>query len=100
MNLEQASLLGLIGSGLSIAAFCSLTVVGILFVRLLDFFEGYCTNLAARWRQARAILSSDHSAGEDLGASRTARPAPPANKVVSEVSPVVGLTMERTAALP
>ncbi len=45
MNLDQASFLGLIGSGLSIAAFCGLTSIGILFVSLLDRIDGYCARV-------------------------------------------------------
>jgi hypothetical protein len=54
MNIELASYLGLIGSGVAIAAFFVLTLVGIFFVRLLDAIEGYCTRAAMRWKKANA----------------------------------------------
>ena len=56
MNIEQASVLGLVGSGLSIAAFCSLTLVGILFVRVLDLIEGHCIRMAGRYGVAKAVV--------------------------------------------
>ena len=56
MNVEQASFLGLVGSGLSIAAFCGLTFVGILFVRVLDLIEGHFTRMAGRHSTARAVV--------------------------------------------
>ena len=56
MNIEQASFLGLVGSGLSIAAFCSLTVVGILFVRLLDLIEGHFIRMSVRHGAAKAVV--------------------------------------------
>jgi hypothetical protein len=43
MNVELASYVGLIGSGLAIATFFGLSLIGILFVRLLDSIERYCT---------------------------------------------------------
>ena len=43
MNIELASYLGLVGSGLTIAALFGLTLIGILFVRLLDGIERYCS---------------------------------------------------------
>src|SRR5579862_3161067 len=56
MNLEQASFLGLIGSGLSIAAFCGFTLVGILFVQLLDTVEGHFKRFADRRSSGKAVL--------------------------------------------
>ena len=54
MNMELASYLGLIGSGVAIVAFFVLTLIGIFFVRLLDGIEGYCTRAAMRWNKANA----------------------------------------------
>jgi hypothetical protein len=51
MDTEQASYLGLIGSGLAIAAFFGLTLIGILFVRMLDSIERHCTLTAMRWNR-------------------------------------------------
>ena len=47
MNMELASCLSLIGSGVAIAAFVGMTFVGIIFVRLLDGIECYCARRAA-----------------------------------------------------
>jgi hypothetical protein len=64
MNTELASYLGLIGSGVAIAAFFVLTLVGIYFVRLLDGIEGYCTRAAMRCKKANANRSGlEYSAG-------------------------------------
>ena len=57
MNIEQASFLGLVGSGLSIAAFCGLTAVGIVFVRVLDLIEGYFMRMAGRYGTAKAVVA-------------------------------------------
>ena len=57
MNVELASYLGLIGSGVAIAAFFVLTLVGFFFVRLLDGIEGYCTRAAIQWKKMNAIRS-------------------------------------------
>jgi hypothetical protein len=65
MNIELASYLGLMGSGVAIVAFFVLTLVGIFFVRLLDGIEGYCTRAAMRWKKTNAIHSGlEYSAGE------------------------------------
>ena len=54
MNMELASYLGLIGSGVAIVAFFVLTLIGIFFVRLLDGVEGHCTRAPMRWKKANA----------------------------------------------
>ena len=65
MNIELASYLGLVGSGLTIAALFGLTLIGILFVRLLDGIEHYCSAIKHKgsmslllsvtdWRRARS----------------------------------------------
>ena len=69
MNIEQASFFGLIGSGLSIAAFCGLTVVGILFVRVLDFIEGYFARVGMPWMQTGKVLSAVQYAAGNLSGS-------------------------------
>jgi hypothetical protein len=58
MNIELASYLSLIGSGLAIAAFIGMTFVGIIFVRLLDGIEAYCAR--------RAVVEEDE--GDPFGA--------------------------------
>jgi hypothetical protein len=63
MNVESASYLGLVGSGLSIAAFFGLTAMGILFVRLLDGIKGYCRHVEIRWKKTKALVSGLESAG-------------------------------------
>jgi hypothetical protein len=55
MSIEVASNFGLIGSGLAIGAFFGLTVIGILFVRVLDGIEGYGARIAVRWNETNAI---------------------------------------------
>jgi hypothetical protein len=61
----RAAYLGLVGSGVAIAAFFVLTLVGIFFVRLLDGIEGYCTHAATWWKKTNAIRSGlENSAGE------------------------------------
>jgi hypothetical protein len=56
MNAEQASFFGLIGSGLSIAAFCGLTLIGIMFVQVLDIVEGHFTRLAGRLATTDGVM--------------------------------------------
>jgi hypothetical protein len=74
MNIEQASFLGLVGSGLSIAAFCSLTLLGILFVRVLDFIEGHCIRMAGRYGTAQAVVvRSEHPASQVSRPPETSR---------------------------
>ena len=50
MNIELASYLGLVGSGLTIAAVFGLALIGILFVRLLDGIEHYCSAIKHKAR--------------------------------------------------
>jgi len=84
MNLEQASFLGLIGSGLSVAAFCALTLAGILFVWLLDLIERHCARIAMRWREAKAISSDlEHSRADVSDARRVGRLRAPIENAVS-----------------
>jgi hypothetical protein len=65
VNIELASYLGLIGPGITIAAFSALTLIGIFFVRLLDGVEGFCTRAAIRWNKTNAIRSSmEYSVGK------------------------------------
>jgi hypothetical protein len=85
MDLEQASFLGLIGSGLSVAAFFGLTLAGILFVWLLDLIEGHCARIAMRWRKAKVISSSlGYSAVDARDAWRAARLRAPIADAVSD----------------
>jgi hypothetical protein len=60
MNIELASYLGLIGSGLAIAAFFGLTLIGILFVRMLDGIERYCALAAMRWNRTKETEVAEH----------------------------------------
>jgi hypothetical protein len=71
LNIEWASYVGLVGTGLSIAAFFGLTAVGILFVRLLDGIEGYCHRVGVRWNKTKAIVSGSESASAVLPRRRT-----------------------------
>jgi hypothetical protein len=57
MNIELASFLSLIGSGVAIAAFVGMTLLGIIFVRLLDGIECYCAR--------RAVVEEDE--GDPFG---------------------------------
>jgi len=74
MNLELASYLSLVGSGLALAAFFGITVIGILFVRVLDGIEGYCMRVAVQWDKAKAVAPAVHySADRALRISPIAR---------------------------
>jgi hypothetical protein len=78
MNIELASYLSLIGSGVAIAAFIGMTFVGIIFVRLLDGIEGYCARRPAVEEDegdpfgARNIWPADLKPSSRLANSRVA----------------------------
>ena len=62
-------------SGVSIAAFCALTVTGISFVRLLDLIERHCMRIAMRRAKPGTVVLGPEGPAAD--ASRELRPARP-----------------------